>query len=59
MEVRMRYGVEMPSSKTRNRILEDFPQVTGQQLSFWRQNKEAEDKREMAFFDRHLRCLCE
>jgi hypothetical protein len=69
MKVRMRYGVEMPSSKTRNKILEDFPRVTGQQLSFynheaelmsfWRQNKEAKDKREMAFFDRHLRCLCE
>ena len=25
MEVRMKYGVEMPSWKTRNRILEDFP----------------------------------
>ena len=25
MEVRMRYGVKMPSWKTRNRILEDFP----------------------------------
>ena len=34
MEVRMRYGVEIPSWKTRNRILEDFPQVTGQQLNF-------------------------
>ena len=65
MEVRMRYGVEMPSWKTHNKILEDFPRVTGRQLSFynneaelmsfWRQNKEAydfkeaEDKREMAF----------
>jgi hypothetical protein len=29
MEVRMRYGVEMPSWKTCNRILEDFPRVTG------------------------------
>jgi hypothetical protein len=34
MEVWMRHGVEMPSWKTHNRILEDFPQVTGQQLSF-------------------------
>ena len=75
MEVRMRYGVEMPSWKTRNRILEDFTQVTGQQLnfynnvaksmSFWRQNKEAydykeaEDAREMTFFHRHIRRLCE
>ena len=25
IEVRTRYGVEMPSWKTRNRILEDFP----------------------------------
>ena len=65
-----RYGVEMPSWKTRNRILKDFPRVTGRQLSFynneaelisfWRQNKEAydfkeaEDAREMAFFHRHL-----
>jgi len=40
MEVRMRYGVEMPSWKTRNRILVDFPQVTGQQLNFY--NNEAE-----------------
>jgi hypothetical protein len=40
MEVRMRYGVEMPSWKTRNRILEDFPRVTGRQLSFY--NHEAE-----------------
>ena len=62
----MRYEVEIPSWKTRNRILEDFPRVTGRQLSFynneaklmslWRQNKEAydfkeaEDAREMAFF---------
>ena len=69
IEVRMRYGVEMPSWKTHNRILEDFPRVTGRQLSFynnkaelmsfWRQNKEAEDKREMTFFHRHLRRLCE
>ena len=75
MEVRMRYGVKMPSWKTHNRILEDFPRVTGRQLSFynneadlmsfWRQNKEtydfkeAEDKREMAFFQRHLCRLCE
>ena len=71
MEVRMRYGVEMPSWKIHNRILEDFPRVTGRPLnyynsedelmSFWRQNKEAydfkeaEDKREMVFFHRHLR----
>ena len=71
----MRYGVEMPSWKTCNRILEGFPRVTGRQLcfynneaelmSFWRQNKEdydfkeAEDKRDMAFFRRHLRRLCE
>ena len=40
IEVRMRYGVEMPSWKTRNRILVDFPQVTGQQLNFY--NSEAE-----------------
>jgi hypothetical protein len=75
MEVKMRYGVDMPSWKTRNRILEDFPRVTGWQLSFynneaelmsfWRQNKEAydfkeaEDKRDMAFFQRHLHRLCE
>ena len=75
IEVRMRYGVEMSSWKNHNRILEDFPQVTGRQLSFynneaelisfWRQNKEAYDfkedgdKREMAFFHRHLRRLCE
>jgi hypothetical protein len=67
--VRRKYGVEMPSWKTSNRILEDFPRVTGQQLnfhynddqlmSFWRQNKEAydfreaEDAREHAFF--HMR----
>ena len=75
MEVRMRYGVEMPSWKTCNRILEDFPRVTGRQLnfynneaelmSFWRQDKEAynfkeaEDAWEMTFFHRHIRCLCE
>ena len=75
MEVRMRYGVEMPSWKTHTSILEDFPRVTGRQLSFsnneaelisfWRQNKEAydfkeaKDKREMAFFHRHLCRLCE
>ena len=40
MEVRMRYGVEMLSWKTRNMILEDFPRVTGRQLSFY--NNEAE-----------------
>jgi hypothetical protein len=30
MEMRTRYRLEMPSWKTRNRILEDFPRVTGQ-----------------------------
>ena len=71
----MRYRVQMPSWKTRNQILEDFPRVTGRQLSFynneaklmslWRQNKEAydfkeaEDKREMAFLHRHLHCIYE
>ena len=75
MEVRMRYGVEMPSWKTRNRILEDLSRVTGRRLSFynneaelmsfWRQNKEAydfkeaEDAREMTFFYRHIRRLRE
>jgi hypothetical protein len=29
----MRYKVQMPSWKTCNRISEDFPQVTGRQLS--------------------------
>ena len=68
----MRYGVKMPSWKTRNRILEDFPRVTGRQLSFynneaklmsfWLQNKdvydfkEAEDVREMAFLHKHILC---
>jgi hypothetical protein len=28
IEMRTRYGIEMPSWKTRNRILEDFPRVT-------------------------------
>ena len=75
IEVRTRYGVEMPSWKTRNKILEDFPWVTDRQLnfynneaelmSFWQQNKEAydfkgaEDAREMAFFHKHIRRLCE
>ena len=75
MEVRMRYGVEMPSWKTRNRILEDLSRVTGRRLSFynneaelmsfWRQNKEAydfkeaEDAREVAFFHRHIHRLRE
>jgi hypothetical protein len=75
MEVKMRYGVEMPSWKTRNRILEDFPRVTGRPrnyynsedklMSFWRQNKEAydfkeaEDAREMTFSHKHIRRLCE
>ena len=35
-----RYRVEMPSWKTRNMILEDFPRVIGRQLSFY--NNEAE-----------------
>jgi hypothetical protein len=75
MEVRMRYGVLMPSWNTCNRILEDFPRVTGRKLdfyknedelmSFWQQNKEsydfkeAEDKREMDFFRDELRHICE
>jgi hypothetical protein len=75
MEVRVRYEVQMSSWKTRNRILEDFPRVTGRKLdfyknedelmSFWRQNKEAydfkeaEDKREMDFFHNELRHICE
>jgi hypothetical protein len=40
IEMRTRYGIEMPSWKTRNRILEDFPRVTGRQLNFY--NNEAE-----------------
>jgi thymidylate synthase len=75
MEVRMRYGVQMPSWKTRNQIAEDFPRVTGRKLhfynnkdelmSFWRQNKEvydfkeSEDEREMAFFHNELHHICE
>ena len=75
IEVRTKYGVEMPSWKTCNRILDDFPRVIGRQLnfynseaelmSFWRQNKEAydfketKDKREMTFLHRHLCHLCE
>jgi hypothetical protein len=75
MDVRMRYGVDMPSWKTRNRILEDFPRVTGRPLnyynsedelmSFWRQNKEAydfkevEDAWEMVFSHMHIHRLCE
>jgi hypothetical protein len=75
MDVRMRYGVDMPSWKTRNRILEDFPWVTGRPLnyynsedelmSFWRQNKEAydfkevEDAWEMVFSHMHIHRLCE
>jgi hypothetical protein len=75
MEVRMRYGVQMPSWKTRIWIVEDFPRVTGQKLyfynnedelmSFWRQNKKAYDfkeseyEREMAFFHNKLCHICE
>ena len=68
LEVRRRYSVRMPSASTWNKLLEDFPRVTGRKLnwrfpdeelmSFWRQNKEAydfreaEESRELAFFHR-------
>jgi hypothetical protein len=29
MDMRMKYGIEMPSWKTHKKILEDFPRVTG------------------------------
>jgi hypothetical protein len=35
IEMRRKYGVEMPSWKTRNRILEDFTRVTDRQLNFY------------------------
>jgi hypothetical protein len=75
MEVRMRYGVQMPSWKTHNQIAVDFPRVTvwklhfyndeDELMSFWQQNKEAydfkesENEREMAFFHNELRHICE
>jgi hypothetical protein len=35
IEVRRKYRVEMPSWKTSNRILEDFPRVTDRRLNFY------------------------
>jgi hypothetical protein len=65
--VRRRYGVKMPSPSTWNKLLDDFPRVSGRNINvcyhedelirFWRQNKEAydfkkEEMRELAFFHR-------
>ena len=40
MEARMRYGVEMLSWKTHNRILEDFHRVTGRPLNYYNSEDE-------------------
>jgi hypothetical protein len=66
--VRRRYSVILPSPSIGNKLVDDFPQVTGHKINicyhedelirFWRQNKEAydfkeeEERRDLALFHR-------